>query len=132
MSVNAEILFKHRVPLSAQEQGHPPFGVVLKKPVSKLEPVVRSQAAVSVKRRELRKFQEILITDPSIIAVCSTGAHKFRTQTLGDWSGYTVVVVQTVQGWRPFINRAEKTISASPTRLPHTFWVYNCATHLAN
>lgn len=55
VSRNARILFKHQVILSAQEQGHNWTGHDLKQPVYKLEPIVRLQAAVTVKRSEMRK-----------------------------------------------------------------------------
>jgi len=105
---------------------------VLKQPVCKLEPIVRAQAAVAVKRWELRKIQEVLITDPSIIAVCSSGATRFNSLSGRGWRGYTTIVAQSVQGWRPFIDRESKALSASTTNLPHTFWAYICAEHLAN
>lgn len=131
MSIAATVWYKHQVPLSAQEQGHG-RNVELQQPVCKLEPSVRSQAAVVLRRWELRKIQEVLITDPSIIAVCSSKAIRYHSVVREEWRGYTKLVVQSVPGWRPFINRRSKTLSASTTKLPHTFWTYTCAEHLAN
>ncbi|XP_067238434.1 uncharacterized protein [Chanodichthys erythropterus] len=119
MSISAQVLYKHQVPLSAQEQGHG-RNVVLKQPVYKLEPTVRTQAAVILKRWELRRIQEMLITDPSIIAVCSSGAVRYHSEFRREWRGYTTLIAQSVEGWRPYIDRETKAVSAAKTNLRHT------------